>query len=120
MRAFRLILVVSASALLLDCSDAWAQQTLYGASNGVGILYTIDPNTGVGTPVGPILEGATSLSISGLAFDPLNGVLYGATRLGSLVTIDPSTGAATTIGPSGAGGIGFGISFRSDGTLFAL
>ena len=74
----------------------------------------------VGTPVGPILEGATSLSISGLAFDPLNGVLYGATRLGSLVTIDPSTGAATTIGPSGAGGIGFGISFRSDGTLFAL
>jgi DNA-binding beta-propeller fold protein YncE len=118
LRPFRLILAISATILSLEGPNVWAQQILYGTSTITGALYTIDPSTG-----GQTLVGLTSgLSFSGLAFDPLNGVLYGETRgTGTLATIDPATGAATIIGPSGLGfGRGFGISFRSDGTLFAL
>jgi hypothetical protein len=64
-----------------------------------------------------------------LAFNPLNGVLYGITGLESpndkrtLVTINPATGAATVIGTLtgtfGTTGL-TDITFRSDGTLFGI
>src|ERR1700686_4476231 len=86
-------------------------QTLYMAtgSNGVnGQLYTVDPSTAVATLVGPILIGANPVGITGLAFNPLTGVLYGATSNdgpnpeAALITIDPTTGAATLVGDIGA------------------
>ncbi len=127
--AFRFLLVGIGVVWAL-ATPLQAQELLYAAtgSRGVnGVLYTVDPTTAVFTQVGPILAGASPLGITGLAFDPLNGLLYGVTGLESpnsprtLVTINPATGAASVIGslidPFGSVGLG-DISFRSDGTLF--
>lgn len=101
-------------------------QALYLAtgSNGIdGSLYTVDPTTAVATLVGPILIGAAPVGITGLAFHPATGVLYGATSNDggnpehALVTIDPFSGAATLVGDLGVP-VG-DIAFDSSGTLFA-
>jgi hypothetical protein len=102
-------------------ADSGAQE-LYGAVSGADSpLYIIDPMTGAATAVGNIGFG-----ITGLAFHPITGELYG-TQGGvpddvfdrNLIRIDPTTGAGTVVGPIG---LGFGgvadIAFREDGTLF--
>jgi hypothetical protein len=76
-------------------------QTLYGTKGGsvASDLYTIDPVTAAQTSVGP-----TGHAITGLAFDPTTGILYGVTTNldpgapRSLVTINPLTGASTLVG----------------------
>lgn len=102
-----------------------AQTVLFVASGGgsTSQLYRVDPTDASSVLVGDILAGTTQLAITGLAFHPLTGVLYGVT--GSeytpsrqLVSIDPLTAEATLIGT----GLGFGssdISFASDGTLYS-
>lgn len=96
-------------------------QVLYGAKGGnaASDLYTIDPVTAATTIIGP-----TGIALTGLAFHPGTGVLYGATSelspggtRRSLYTIDPTTGAATLIGSGGAVG---DIAFDSGGTLYGL
>src|SRR3569833_2162296 len=83
-------------------------QKLYGiggtATGGSGVgpysyqLITINPNTGVGTPVAAV----SYENITALAFDPAATKLYGydATTT-QLLTIDTATGAGTTIGQPG-------------------
>ncbi len=105
-------------------------QVIYAAtgSNGVsGVLYTVDPATAASTVVGPTripnFIGFSPIGLTGLAFHPTTGVLYGATvnsgpstNLHSLVTIDKATGTATLIGqmvdPVGD------IAFDAGGTLY--
>jgi hypothetical protein len=99
----------------------------YNASSssnvGAGVLYTIDPVTAAATRVALIrADGRDSLGITGLAFHPATGDLYGITAGLSpyipraLVTIDPATGDATVIGPLGLAGSD--ISFDGDGKLY--
>ena len=123
-RVLRTVGVLCTLALPVFTSTAGAQ-TLYGAVPGAtSSLYVIDPTTGVGTPIGNIGFG-----ITGLAFHPITGELYG-TQGGvpgggpgafdrNLIRINRTTGAGTIIGPIG---LGFGgiadIAFRADGTLF--
>ena len=102
---------------------------LYGAtgSSGVaGALYTIDPVNAAATLVGPIVNAAdgAALSITGLAFSPLSGVLFGVTSNSltpniprTLVTINPQTAAATVIGSLGGSGVG-DIAFAANGNLY--
>ena len=98
-------------------------QVLYGA-NGAGgnpatSLVTINPATGAATVVGPI-----GFSVTGLAVNPLTGVLYGSTggvspvSPNSIITINTTTGAGTLVGATGLGNPVADISFRSDGVLF--
>jgi hypothetical protein len=81
-------------------------------------LYIIDPTSGaVEKTVGPI-----GFAVVGMAFDPLNGVLYGATApKGSskrdLITINITTGAGTLVGSFGGPGM-TDIAFGQDGTLY--
>jgi len=81
---------------------------LYGASApqyltvGDPTLYTIDPATGLATPIVPIEDAAgvpIPDGIVSLEFDA-NGVLYGGTggSPGNLVRINPTTGVYTLIG----------------------
>lgn len=79
--------------------------TLYAARGGsqtTSDLYTVDPATGTCTSVGPI-----GFAVTGLAFDPTDGTLYGVTSNNSassprhLITIDPATGAGTDVGALG-------------------
>lgn len=100
-------------------------QTIYGSSyagaDGVATLVTIDAGTGAATPVGSI----GFQRCGGIDFDAA-GTLYATCERddGSdtpvLVTIDLATGAGTEVGPTGLTGAIGDISFRSDGTLFAI
>lgn len=90
-----------------------AKMTLYVASGtfgGEGSLYTISQTTGAMlTTVGPLLDAAGNpYGMTGMKYNPFNGVLYGVTLASSptnpsfLVTIDPKTARVTPIGPNGA------------------
>src|SRR4051794_35960638 len=92
----------------LPTAPAVAQtERLYGSNGGggtLGDLMILDPATGaVVTTVGPV-----GFSVTGLAVDPADGVMYGSTGFevepqGSLITIDRATGAGTLIGTLAGG-----------------
>jgi len=92
--------------------------TLYGADVGQDQLVSLDVQTGVGTPIGPLGYS----QVDGLAFDPGTGTLFGTdTQYDVLITIDTATGAGTAVGPPGS--LGFnqvrGLAFDpGTGTLF--
>jgi hypothetical protein len=113
MRHFRFML--SCTALLLVIATVVpASAQLYGAtgSNGVaGHLFILDPTTGL-----PLLDVGALMTVTGapvgmtgLAFDPGSGILFGSTANRSpnlsvhLVTIDPLTALVTDVGSFGAG-----------------
>jgi len=86
--------------------------TLYASTSagGPGELYTLDPANGaVLTDVGPLNDASSvNYPITGLAFNPVTGVLYGSTgNAGTvdamLVTINPASGLVTPIGAFNAG-----------------
>jgi hypothetical protein len=80
-------------------------------------LYTVNPATAGTTSV-----GASGYAITGLAFDPTTGILYGVTSPGSgaspqsLITLDTTTGAGTVVG--GMGATVADICFDSTGVLY--
>lgn len=132
-----LLVALLSAAPPLAPGRASAQPTprLFGATgaNGVSaVLYTIDPNTGASTPIGPVTVKGIGVSITGLAFHPRNRLLFAVTGAhgslpGHLLTIDPNTGAANDVGPldiptlnCGApnAGIVGDITFSADGSLF--
>jgi len=116
-------------------SQGTEAQVLYaadGADGHLSNLYILNAATGaVSSTVGPI-----GFAVTGLAFHPTTGVLYGVTAVEnsppqpqpSLISINPSTGAGTLIGPVGPVGCLVppanstkpvtDITFRADGTLF--
>ena len=90
--------------------------TLYGLANNGASLVTFDSTTGNVTPVAT-LGGS---GIESIAFDPNNGVLFGASESG-LYTIDPTTGQASYIGDFGSPygcNLWQNIRFDSDGNLY--
>ncbi|HEX6960224.1 MAG TPA: hypothetical protein VF175_00035 [Lacipirellula sp.] len=111
---------------------------LYGAtaSGAAGRLFRLDPATGAQLQdVGPLSDAAgTNYPITGMAFHPTTGVLYGSTgnnpqaTAALLVTIDPATALVTVVGafntgitnssgtPSTMGDIGFDAA----GNLFGV
>jgi hypothetical protein len=118
--------------LLLFAFPVQAQSILYaatGSAGTAGTLYTIDASSGSILSSHAITNaaGGGAIGITGLAFSPTTGVLYGVTVTStnngntvasSLVTINPNTGVATVIG---ALGISISdISFRSNGTLYGF
>ncbi len=99
-----------------------AAAVLYGAQGGPNTtsdLYIVDASNGSTTSIGPI-----GFAMTGLAFRPSDGVLFGitsnnsASNSRSLITVDPATGAGTLVGALGKG-IG-DISFKSDNVLYGL
>ncbi len=105
-----------------------ANDRLYGVTTATDLLYRIDRDTGTATPVGPL---GVSL-MHGLAFDPVNGMLYGthgpageSGLLNRLYRIDPLTGEAAVVGEIGffddSGGQVFGLAFQpGTNTLFGV
>src|SRR5689334_10801981 len=72
--------------------------TLYGSTSagGAGELWILDPATGAAIQdVGPLNDSiANNYAVTGLAFNPFTGLLYGSTgaRSGTaLIIIDPAT-----------------------------
>ncbi len=86
-------------------------------SGGVATLLTLDPDTGLTTPITPLSE---NLNIQALAIPPTGGLLYATSNSDStLYTIDPRTGQVTPVGSMGVGfGYTYGLAFAPDGTLY--
>ncbi|MCA9940099.1 MAG: DUF4394 domain-containing protein, partial [Anaerolineales bacterium] len=81
-----------------------AEGQMYGVDIVSDVLYQIDPNTGVGTLVGPL--GASANYAQGMDFEETSGILYWAayTASGEMRVIDTNTGASALVGafPGGA------------------
>lgn len=127
-----------ASFALLACFSSAFSQTLFAASaaGGAGELYTLDPTTGAMVLDIGALNDVTGANygVTGLAFNPITGVLYGsssnsnATTRARLITIDINTALVTEIGLFNAGPVnGSGvpstmgdIAFDAAGNLYGV
>jgi len=116
------------SLLLLICPLLLqAQAVLYmtSGSGDLSKLYAVDPLTAQSTLIGDVLIGTTPVTVTGLAFQPGTGILFGVT--GSeyspsrvLMTIDLQTAQAVAVGTVGTVRLenASDISFAGDGTLY--
>jgi hypothetical protein len=110
--------------------------TLYGAtaSGGPGELYILDSTSGgIVQDVGPLHDAFNvNYGITGLAFNPATGLLYGSTANSNpdtraqLVMINPLSGLVTVIGTFNVGNSGTtpstmsDIAFDSAGHLYGI
>ncbi len=84
--------------------------------SGPSTFATLDPNTGALSDISAHF-GCAPVPISGLAYDPLTGIMYGSGGpSGILYRISLITGVATPIGPMGA--VLGGLEFGPDGVLY--
>jgi len=114
--AFTLLLFFATTSVSVMAAD----DTLYGITNNSPFtIYTIDPLTGVATPVSTLAFASASF-----ARNPTNGLLY-YTALNavsgrySVATWDPATSTNTTL----ASTINVylpRLAFKSDGTLYGM
>jgi len=121
-------ILLCAVAILAAATQTQAS-TLYGATSagGPGELWVIDQTTGNAMQdVGPLNDAlANNYAVTGLAFDPVNGLLYGSTGGHSgtdLLTIDPATALVTVVGSYNATGAGTmaDLAFDSAGNLYGI
>jgi hypothetical protein len=135
MKTVQVFLCASAVLALAARADA---STLYGATSagGPGELYVLNPANGAMIQdVGPLNDSlGGNYPITGLALNPLTGVLYGSTgnaiagREARLVTINPASGLVTVIGSFNAGPVNTSgtpatmadIAFDATGHLFGV
>lgn len=101
----------------IEYVGATAYGTAIIAPAGPSELRTIDPFSGISA-----LVGATGVGpISGLAYDEVNGVLYGVAGGGitttNFYTLDLNTGVANVFGSTGV--VLGGLQFGPDGKLYA-
>lgn len=110
--------------------------TLYAtsAAGGPGELFILDPATGgMVQDIGPLNDsGNTNYPVTGLAFDPTTGVLYGSTAnsvaavRAKLITINPTNAEVTVIGDFNVGNQGGNpatmadIAFDVTGSLYGI
>jgi hypothetical protein len=112
----KIIRTLCCAVAALSLAPAAHAARIYGATaaGDPGRLYVIDSATGgVLENVGPLNDVAgLNYGITGLAFHPVTGVLYGSTHnlataapqtLARLVTIDPVTARVTMVGEFNAG-----------------
>jgi len=119
----------------IECSHA---ANLYAstAAGSQGQLYLINPaNGGLVQSIG-MLNDASGLNypVTGLAFNPISGVLYGSTgnnpagTAATLITINPLTAQVTVVGAFNAGPVNSSgtpstmadLAFDSSGNLFGV
>jgi len=135
MRLYNFCVSIICAAILALPAEAGV---LYAAraAGETGELYIINPANGaVVQDIGPLNDSsAVNYPITGLAFHPTTGVLYGSTgnnpasTAAKLVTINPASGLVTVIGNFDAGPVnGSGtpstmadLAFDAAGTLYGV
>jgi PEP-CTERM motif len=135
MKLAKIFICALSVLVLINRVDASA---LYGSTSagGPGELYVLNPTTGaVIQDVGALNDPfGANYPITGLAFNPFTGVLYGSTgnstaaSAAKLVTINPASGLVTVIGSFNAGPVNSSgspatmadIAFDSAGNLFGI
>ena len=136
--AYRRFIVCTFLALSLAIASSRASAAvMFGATSagGPGELYTLNPANGaMVSDLGPLHDaGNVNYPITGLAFHPTTGVLYGSTgNAGAvdalLVTINPITALVTVVGSFNTGVTNSGgtpatmadIGFNSAGNLYGV
>jgi hypothetical protein len=111
MKVLHVFLCALAAAALAARADAQEQLYACTAFGHPGELYIINAATGATVQdIGPLNDASsTNYGITGLAFNPVTGVLYGSTAdnvaatRAQLVTIDPATARVTVVGPFNTG-----------------
>lgn len=101
---------------------------LYGSTSagGAGELWTLNATNGGGIQdIGPLNDLASkNYAVTGLAFNPVTGVLYGSTggKTGTqLLTINPATALVTVVGNFNAGAATMAdIAFDPSGNLYGI
>lgn len=120
-------LVVGDAVRSMDFSDANGNLYLIGSSSR---LYTVDPSTGIATPVGagpfsPILNGTTF----GMAYNPASGQIQLVSDLNQSLRLNPLLGVNAGTDPNvqyAVGDINFGVDpvinglAISGGSVYAL
>jgi hypothetical protein len=81
------------------------------------ILATVDPATAAVTDIAPTLDGQEGIRLSGIAFDPTDGALYGLSYDDGLYEIDPATGTLTLLFAEVVNA--YGLAFDCGGQLYA-
>jgi hypothetical protein len=135
MKLIKIILFAVAAMAIAARSEAGV---LYASSaaGADGELYILNPATGaLVQDVGPLNDSTgANYSMTGLAFHPTTGVLYGSTGnantalQGALVTINPATAQVTVVGSFNAGPVNSSgspatmgdLAFDSAGNLFGV
>jgi PEP-CTERM motif len=135
MRFFNVMILALAAAFLVQRADA---ATLYAstAAGATGQLYILDPANGaIVQNVGPLNDAVGgNYPITGLAFHPTTGVLYGSTgnsvagKEALFVRINSATAQVTVIGSFNAGPLNTDgkpttmadIGFDSAGSLYGV
>ncbi|QDV89730.1 hypothetical protein RAS2_08030 [Phycisphaerae bacterium RAS2] len=87
------------------------------------ILWSIDPNTGTASLIGPLSPNPTEFSnVQGLTFSQVDGHLYGLnhTAPSQIVSINTSTGAAALVCELPLGRGGGSLASMPDGTLWGV
>ncbi len=104
------ITMLGASGLSVEISDLAYDpnhRILYGSDTSS--LYTFDMTTGAGTLVGVL---STAISF-GMAFDPVDNMLYSVDGSGTLLRINPSTRVCTAVSGPGPGTSAGGMTYDS-------
>jgi hypothetical protein len=124
MKTYNVLLCALGMLAVVARADA---STLYGStSSGHGELYVLNPATGgILQDVGALNDsGAVNYAVTGLAFNPVTGVLYGSTGGVSghdLLTINPSTGLVNVVGSFNVGTITMtDLAFDQSGHLYGI
>jgi hypothetical protein len=123
----RRLITLGTLLVLFNISGVVLAGTIFAASGsggGAGSLYTLAP-TGAGTLVGALVDATgAAYGLTGLAFDPITGFLYGSTAnqsptaRGHLVRVDSATGLVTDIGAFGILSTFADITFGPTGILY--
>ncbi|MEO6033887.1 MAG: PEP-CTERM sorting domain-containing protein [Verrucomicrobiota bacterium] len=126
-------LVLGTLATISFTAQGYAALYASTAAGGLGELYVINPATGgLAQDVGPLTDGVSvNYAVTGLAFNPITGLLYGSTgnanaaTAAKLISINPNTASVTVIGSFAAGNAGnpatmADIAFDSSGNLFGI
>ncbi len=108
-------LVVTTPVFFLSYQSARADVIGFATSFENSELYSVNFSESTAT-----LIGATGFTnVSGLAFQPGTGVLYGVDHASDqLITINTSTGAGTAVGFLGVDVFDVGLAFDGSGNLF--
>ena len=100
----------------------WAAGKWYGCefASGIGdpLIWTIHPVIGTMTQVGNYDPNDTGLSFNGLAYNPVNNIMYGCSAT-DLYTVNMTTGASSLVGNFGITGcMMIAIAFDGSGNLY--
>jgi len=103
----------TASGAFLSGGTYTNEETWVGCEYYTGALWLIDPETGDMESI-----GGGGAGLNGLAYNPTDNVLYGASGSG-LYIIDYETGEQEFVGAFGVTSLMIAIAFNMEGTLYA-